>query len=243
MTRVWEHSSAKGSSLLVMLALADSANEEGYCWPSLVTIANKARMERRQVIRVIQGLEQAGEIRVQHRTKDGHKTSNMYWITLKGSDILTPPLGGSDMDDTRGSDILSLGSVVGDTRVVVPESLKPSINHNNKKRNIEPSKVRDSVLFKNNLFMKSWTDWLVYRKQIKKPLTEVTIDRQLKKLEAFSPEVAAKMIEQSLEHGWQGIFELKDGKLSGKDGYKEGKTEADRQRYQESLDEYGYQDH
>jgi hypothetical protein len=42
-TAVWEGSPYKGERLLIHLALADFANDEGICWPSQRTLAHKAR--------------------------------------------------------------------------------------------------------------------------------------------------------------------------------------------------------
>ena len=40
---VWESSPFKGERLLLHLALADFANDEGECWPAQPTLAKKAR--------------------------------------------------------------------------------------------------------------------------------------------------------------------------------------------------------
>jgi hypothetical protein len=42
-SQVWESSPYKGERLLLHLALADFANDEGFCWPSQTTLAKKAR--------------------------------------------------------------------------------------------------------------------------------------------------------------------------------------------------------
>lgn len=42
-SQVWESSPYKGERLLLHLALADFANDEGFCWPSQTTLARKAR--------------------------------------------------------------------------------------------------------------------------------------------------------------------------------------------------------
>jgi hypothetical protein len=47
---VWENSLTKGSEKLVLLALADYANEAGQCWPSIATIARRCGLERRYII-------------------------------------------------------------------------------------------------------------------------------------------------------------------------------------------------
>lgn len=60
-------------------------------------------------------------------------------------------------------------------------------------------------------FEKAWIAWCHHRKEIKKPLTETTVEAQLKKLGSYSESVAIAFITQSIEKGWQGlIFELKD---------------------------------
>ncbi len=62
MTRVWEHSKQKASNLLLLIALADNANDEGICWPGLEYLHKKIRMSRRQTQRLIDKLETCGEI-------------------------------------------------------------------------------------------------------------------------------------------------------------------------------------
>ncbi|NLF00907.1 MAG: helix-turn-helix domain-containing protein [Anaerolineales bacterium] len=64
MTWVWENADAKGSELLLLLALADNAAEDGFCWPSLDSLARKVRMSRRSVMRLVESLERRGELTV-----------------------------------------------------------------------------------------------------------------------------------------------------------------------------------
>ena len=63
MSRVWAHSQQKGGELLVMLALADFANDAGEAWPSIPVLSEKARLSARQTQRVLNTLEAAGESR------------------------------------------------------------------------------------------------------------------------------------------------------------------------------------
>lgn len=65
MTRVWEHAQYKEGTLLVLLALADYADDRGVCWPAQPEIASKARLTDRQVRNVINQLVEDGEILVQ----------------------------------------------------------------------------------------------------------------------------------------------------------------------------------
>lgn len=61
---MWEHSSQKGGALLVLLALADNANNETHlAWPSVRDLARRSRMSERQVRNILRQLEAAKEIR------------------------------------------------------------------------------------------------------------------------------------------------------------------------------------
>jgi hypothetical protein len=60
---VWERSRAKGSELLVLLKIADFANDEGFdAFPTSRTLAKWARMSERGVRHILHRLERAGEI-------------------------------------------------------------------------------------------------------------------------------------------------------------------------------------
>ena len=72
MTAVWEHSTHKGANLLLLLALADNANDDGYCWPSIDTLARRTRTHRATVIRGIERLETTGEV-IAHRSGRGNR--------------------------------------------------------------------------------------------------------------------------------------------------------------------------
>jgi len=80
-TRVWANSRQSGGSLLVMLALADLANDEGECWPSIPVLAQKARLTDRQIWYLLPKLEEAGEIRIK-RSNGGRNRRNHYLVTV-----------------------------------------------------------------------------------------------------------------------------------------------------------------
>lgn len=60
-------------------------------------------------------------------------------------------------------------------------------------------------------FKIAWGEWVVYRQQIKKPLKSV-LQRQksLDRLVKYGEVKAIKMIQDSISHGWQGIYEDKN---------------------------------
>lgn len=61
MAQVWELP-ISSTEKLVLLALADCANDEGECWPSIATIGRKACIGERSVQRSIQSLKDAGHL-------------------------------------------------------------------------------------------------------------------------------------------------------------------------------------
>ena len=59
-------------------------------------------------------------------------------------------------------------------------------------------------------------EWIAYRRRIKKTIkTERGLEwikSRLKNLSKGDPEMARKIIDQSMDHEWQGLFELKEEK-------------------------------
>ncbi len=83
MSTVWQRSTASGSTLLLLLALADHANDSGQCYPAIETLAAKTRMSERQTIRIIQAAEQLGELTTQRSANK----ANHYTLTPAGQPI------------------------------------------------------------------------------------------------------------------------------------------------------------
>jgi Helix-turn-helix domain len=78
MGEVWESSSAKGGARLVLLALADHANDEGYCHPSVARLALKSALTERNVQLILRNLEARGELVT--LCGAGRGNVNAYWV-------------------------------------------------------------------------------------------------------------------------------------------------------------------
>ena len=89
-TAVWKRSKHKGTKLVLMLAIADFANDEGVSWPSTVTLAKKIRMSHSFTRIKLKELEDSGELKI--LVPGGGRVSNRYKITLL-DETGTLPLG------------------------------------------------------------------------------------------------------------------------------------------------------
>lgn len=109
MSWVWEHSQATGRDLLVLLAIADRADDEGGgAWPSQSTIAAKTRISVRSVQRALDDLVEMGELAIEQRAGGGKHTParyrpNAYRVLMpEGRQIDTPAEPRGDTSDAEG---------------------------------------------------------------------------------------------------------------------------------------------
>lgn len=75
---------------LVLLKLADNANDQGECWPSYQYIADQCEMSRRTAVSHIDELCKAGMVKKEVRKGPKGNSSNIYIINLDGEEIASP---------------------------------------------------------------------------------------------------------------------------------------------------------
>lgn len=84
---------------LVLMALADTADGNGVCWPSVSTLAKRCTVSTRTVQRSLRALIDRQLLIAQPRQRpDGSSTSNRYRLLIAGGDNLSPP---GDAGDSR----------------------------------------------------------------------------------------------------------------------------------------------
>lgn len=89
MTWVLTNSDERLGRRLVLLVLADYAHDDGTrAFPSVDTMADKSRMSRSQVQRVLRQLLDSGAITKTGTTSTG---TNIYAVSMEGSHIAAPP--------------------------------------------------------------------------------------------------------------------------------------------------------
>jgi len=77
-TAVWNNSKLNGTALLLLLAIADFANDAGEAWPSVATLAKKIRTSERNVNHLLVRLRRAKELEV--RESKGPHGTNLYRV-------------------------------------------------------------------------------------------------------------------------------------------------------------------
>jgi len=84
-SRIWKYSNAKGTDLLVLLAIADYVpKDENIAFPSVSTLCRKCGVSESTVQRSLKKLQSLGELKVaQNKGKHG---TNLYIVELTDSD-------------------------------------------------------------------------------------------------------------------------------------------------------------
>lgn len=197
MSQVWETGPAKQSHLLVMLALADYANDSGTCWPSMASIAAKARVTERGARKIVRELEALGWLEID--TGRGRHGCNRYTVN--------PEQGSPRNDVPPGTTVQKPGTAMQETRN--GGSSEPS------RTIIEPSRSMDNPvdLLCEVVRHETATDFAAHRKAMKKPLTPEAARRIVSRLREH-PDADA-VLDLSIENGWQGIFPEKIGATNG----------------------------
>jgi hypothetical protein len=114
------------SAKAVLISLADQANDEGYCWPSLNTIAIRTCLSERTVRRALRELEDDGLISSLERSG----TSNLYVITAPGVGVPMRAVQTKGGHRDRGTpDTMTGGAGHGGEGGADTVTPKPSLNH------------------------------------------------------------------------------------------------------------------
>ena len=192
---------------LVLLKLADNANDDGICFPSYQYIADKCEMTRRSAISHIEYLIKMGLVSKKERKNKDGSISNLYFLHLEqGSENFA--LGGENI--SLGSENFALGG---------GENISPRTSHSLEPVN-EPKKTTQKseseiLLEQFGISGQLAKDFITHRKAKKAPITETVMNGFLR--EANKAELSvAESVAISIERNWQGFkatWYLKDQEL------------------------------
>lgn len=91
---VWTNSPTRGSERLVLLAIADFADNNGVAYPSKRILAERVRVDESTIRRIIRRLEEAGHLTIR---RQANRRTNTYVLPIHGPE---PPPDGH-VADTR----------------------------------------------------------------------------------------------------------------------------------------------
>lgn len=115
---------------LVLLKLADNANDKGECFPSYQHIADHCEVSRRSVISHIDALIKMGLVEKKLRKNQDGSSSNLYILHLeKGSENISPPSENSSLPPSEN------------ISPITNHSINQSINQNNIVRTVQNFEV------------------------------------------------------------------------------------------------------
>ncbi|HHF1573258.1 TPA: helix-turn-helix domain-containing protein [Haemophilus influenzae] len=192
---------------LVLLKLADNANDDGICFPSYQYIADKCEMTRRSAISHIEYLIKMGLVSKKERKNKDGSISNLYFLHLEqGSENFA--LGGENI--SLGSENFALGG---------SENISPITSHSLEPVN-EPKKTTqksesEMLLERFGISGQLAKDFITHRKAKKAPITETAMNGFLREANKVRLSVA-ESVAISIERNWQGFkatWYLKDKEL------------------------------
>jgi len=189
-TAVVDRSKARGIARLVLVVLADRADESGKTWCGTQDIARRANIGRANVARVLKDLCTLGELTVEHGA--GRHGTHVYRIS---PGIMAKP------SQAETASPRSEGCFKVKQRVLRDEAHTPLYP-------IEPTKAAVVELpFSSPEFDESWKDWMRHRKEKRQALTPTAIRQQLAKLAEMGEERARAALSHSIACGYTGLFE------------------------------------
>lgn len=193
MSLVWERAPYTAGSLLVLLALADWANDEGFCWPSIPKIASKTRLERRSIQYIIRKLQKDEILAIEEGR--GRKHQHQYTINVQILRLL-PSLIKGEISDTENVQSATQKAQFAAEKVQ-PIAPDPSVSVN------QP--LEEPLPFFSADFLEAWSDYRQARKENRHAVT-ATIQRALcKKMSLWGEERSVAALIHST--GYTGLFE------------------------------------
>ena len=227
MSRVWELSRNSGTELLLLLAIADFADDDGNAYPSVATLATKCRMTQRNANLLLAKLRRSGELEVSVGT--GPYGTNRYRVSLPSAPLkCTSPLKRTSPPEAsitpEGPFTLKPASPTPEAGFPAPlksASDKPSLNRQEPNTSASrarrtssspgPSSDRQTMNAKAAAVLKpegvsdtTWADFLALRKAKRAPVTDTAL-RGIAREAAQAGVSLDDALRTCCERGWTGF--------------------------------------
>ena len=200
MAQCWPVGGMSPAQKAVLISLADQANDDGYCWPSVKTISTRTCLSERAVQGAIRWLAAANILRASERSG----TSTVYQIT---------PAAYAPPQEMRPADAAprGAGNAPPPPQLLHPTPAdaapKPSMNRQLNRK--EPKTVRvaaPSFQVPDWINKQHWDAWhsCAKRKNATNAQKQMAVDKLAKWREEGIDHAAA--LENAAIAGWQGLF-------------------------------------
>lgn len=198
----------------VLVSLADNANDQGHCWPSIATIAERTCFSERAIQNAIKWLEDARALTAD-RSNGRHTTYIVHPQSYQTQVIRALKTPAADapqqqMHPAGDASTPALGAPVPPQEVRQPPQEVPS---NRQEPSIEPSKNHkaksaDDFVLPDWMPAEAWAGFVEMRREKKKPLTGRARDiivRTLHSLHVGGHDVAA-ILDNSTVNSWTTVY-------------------------------------
>ena len=175
--------------------------KKGYADPSRALIKKLTGIsDNRTLDKLFDSLIEKGVL----SRSSGKGTRSRYFIKVGGE--ITPSVNNVPSGE--------ITPTVGGEITPQKEKKRKRKENNKKEKDTGLDKIIDSYTQDKEL-INTIRDFLKMRKAIKKPMTDRALNIMLKKLSVFSEntETQIKILENSIENSWQGIFQLKENNM------------------------------
>ena len=214
---------------------------EGSYHGSLQYLADFTGTTKQTIIKVLKSLTAKEYIE-----KSESYQNNVKFCTYKINTIVVENLTGGKKSLTGSQKSLPGGgkkSLMGGSQKSIPnnESLdnESLYNKNNKKETKTDFDILIAEYTNNDKLKIAIYEFIKMRKGIKKPITTYGLKKMLNKLDTLASDDDTKIqiLDQSIEHSWNGIFELKYGKGDNSNG---GTQQDSKGAYDDLPDCFGF---
>lgn len=205
----WKLEGLTSTQKFVLISLADQANDDGVCWPSMSGIAKRTCLSDKAVRQAIKQLEANGVLSIERKKHDirDQWVSNRYYLTPENFNQV--PTDGeylptvSTNPDSVGTNPRLVGCLptVGRVPTDVPINRNRTVNEPPKKQSTAFS-VADVLLIFPGLNQQVAEDFIKHRKSKKAALTKTAceaIAREIQK-SGWTPDEA---LRETMARGWQ----------------------------------------
>lgn len=198
MSQVWEHAPCRENALIVLLALADWANDDGVSWPSIQKLADKTRIDRRSAQRIIRRLKSDGIITIEEG--GGRAKQHRYRIETAA---LCRPLENSDIVNSDFPDIET--AALRTERATFPTQTATRVSPDPLEEPLEEPSLEPP--YGGRDFQRALKAFKKHRTEIKKPLSTEAERLLYSKLSGWGERNATQALEDAVINRWQGVFE------------------------------------